>query len=212
MALDATHCLCSMHVHSAARLIAIKSMMLAVFKFCFLLFQLLYLDNKERDQHGPLARAYNYLMRLYEKDHVTTVELVICVILAAVSLLLFYGNRQHKAKFYVPFILYSSFEAIQAIANLAFFIYSTYTAGYGELEESLQPIRKQLFTYCIVLTVIFAILYTLRTYIFLIVIAQAFVFLTKADGNVNMSRLSVPTNLNAAENKMLSDLSSNAHS
>jgi hypothetical protein len=81
-------------------------------------------------------------------------------------------------------------------------------AGYGDLEEALQPIRHQIFTYCIVLTTIFTFLYVLRTYVFLIVVSQAFAFLTKAQKEANCSRLTVPTNLsNAAENKMLSDVS-----
>lgn len=67
-------------------------------------------------------------MAVYEHDYVTTSELIICVLLSGISLLLFYGNRQHRPGFYVPFLIYSAsllFDSLHSLTcvHLLAFIY-----------------------------------------------------------------------------------------
>jgi len=194
------YCLCHIHVHSAARIISIKSMILGVLKFAWLLFQLLYLsERKEGVEHRTIVKAYHYLLRYYENVHVTSIELFVAVILVVVSLLLFYGNRQHRPGFYYPFIIYAFLEALQAIGNSAMFILSTVNVATGGVVHDDPPKeeeKQKFMIYCIVITTVVIILYVIRTYIFLIVIIQAQRFLIATQKHdPDFSRLSAPNTL-----------------
>lgn len=100
---------------------------------------------------------------------------------------------------------FQSLEAIQAICNVTMFIMATYKFTHGDAPNPvLNSSRSETTAYCVGITILFIFLYSLRTYIFLIVIVQALIFLLKAQKHTDCSRLSVPMNLGqGAENKML---------
>jgi hypothetical protein len=150
-----------------------------------------------------VVESYNYLMKAYEKEFITTIELSLCVFLAVASMLLFYGNRQHRSRFYYPYIIYALIEAIQAICNVGMFVWGIYGIARGNsLDSPLSENRSQTLAYCIAITATFICLYSIRTYLFLIVIVQALFYLLKAKRHNGISR-----NLStlASENKRLSE-------
>ncbi|KAI6213018.1 hypothetical protein M3Y94_00099100 [Aphelenchoides besseyi] len=198
----ATHCFCGIHLHTASRIISIKSMMYSVYKFCFLLFQLLYFkstpEQDEKVKRALVIRTYEWLLGFYDEGlALTFVELTCCVILSIVAVLLFYGNRQHRSGYYWPFILFAIVELCQAIFNLGYFTWRTVELVKGDgADKFAEEERTSAITTCIVLIVLAIIFYTVRTYIFLVLVWQARVYLVVLNNSKITNNHHMPSQVN----------------
>ncbi|KAI6238800.1 hypothetical protein M3Y99_00636500 [Aphelenchoides fujianensis] len=202
-----TKCACGVHLHTAARIIAIKSMMYSVFKFCFVLFQLLYLKQENvqaesQPEHTLFLRSYAWLIGFYESVNFMIFEEVVCVALCIAGLCLFYGNRQHKPIYYWPFHIFSSFELCQAIFNLAYYTTRTVKVWNGEAVDAkeFEPAEQtKAFVSCVVIIAVAAVLYSLRTYVFLVVPWQARIYLEYLNNSKFTTETRMPSEVNLRE-------------
>jgi hypothetical protein len=106
MGLYSEYCLCHVHVNTAAKLIAVHSIILAVISAAAIIVQICLFEKWEEVRYNAWFAAFRNLNYYFHHYWILGVQLGLACILLILSILLLYGRHIRNRYLYFPFILF----------------------------------------------------------------------------------------------------------